>query len=58
MIPIWTIVLTPIAIAAQDFGEESLVAWYMYSEHIQLGARQIKLILLTNHRLLCNFSTQ
>jgi hypothetical protein len=37
MIPIWTILLTPISIAAQDFGEESLGAWYMYSEHIQLS---------------------
>jgi len=36
-IPVWIIVLSSLTTVAQDFGEESLGAWYMYSEHIQIS---------------------
>lgn len=36
IIPVWIIVLTSLTTVAQGFGEESLGAWYMYSEHIQI----------------------
>ncbi|NNE03859.1 MAG: DUF2490 domain-containing protein [Eudoraea sp.] len=37
MITVWIIVLTATGGLAQDFGKESIGAWYMYSEHIQIS---------------------